>query len=227
MDEALEIATQVANGLGRAHRAGVVHRDIKPSNLILTDDMVKILDFGLAKFADSVHLTVSAAPVGTFAYMSPEQVRAEDATASSDVWALGVVLYEMLTGHPPFRGHYSEAIAHAIRHDSPAPIRASRPEVPEAVERLVFRAMHKDPAIRFANGREFALALLHVRGLTRADGHGRSGPVVAPCRRTPAGPRSPGRASRRRLCVGRQDWRPRSLALGGGAAVALGRLPGP
>ena len=212
VDEALEIATQVANGLGRAHRAGVVHRDIKPSNLILTDDMVKILDFGLAKFADSVHLTVSAAPVGTFAYMSPEQVRAEDATASSDVWALGVVLYEMLTGHPPFRGHYSEAIAHAIRHDSPAPIRASRPEVPEAVERLVFRAMHKDPAIRFANGREFALALLHVRGLTPPTDMV-TGPVVAPPG-TPAA-LAPRPRSRRRLWLA-AGLAAAVLALGGG-----------
>jgi serine/threonine protein kinase len=181
VDEALEIATQAAKGLGRAHKAGVVHRDIKPSNLILTDEMVKIVDFGLAKFADSVHLSVSSSPVGTFAYMSPEQVRAEDATPSSDVWALGVVLYEMLTGHPPFRGHYSEAIAHAIRHEAPASIRASRPEVPEAVERLVFRALHKDPAIRFANGRELALALLHVRGLTPPTDM-ITGPVAVPAR---------------------------------------------
>ena len=150
VEEALEIATQVAQGLARAHRAGVVHRDIKPSNLILTDDAVKIVDFGLAKFADSLHLTVSAAPLGTYAYMSPEQVRAEEATAQSDVWAAGVVLYEMLTGRPPFHGGYFEAIAHAIRHESPAPIRASRPEVPEAVERVVFRAMHKDVAVRYA-----------------------------------------------------------------------------
>jgi len=167
VDEALELATQVAQGLARAHRTGVVHRDIKPSNLILTDDAVKIVDFGLAKFADSLHLTVTAAaPVGTFTYMSPEQVKAEEATAQSDVWAAGVVLYEMLTGHPPFRGGYFEAVAHAIRYEAPPSIRSERPEVPEAVERLVFRAMHKDPAVRFLNGRDLALALLQVRGLS-------------------------------------------------------------
>jgi tetratricopeptide (TPR) repeat protein len=179
VEEALEIATQLAQGLARAHKAGVVHRDIKPSNLILTDDQVKIVDFGLAKFADSLHLTVAAAPVGTYAYMSPEQVRAEEATAAADVWAAGAVLYEMLTGRPPFQGSYFEAIAHAIRHESPAPIRASRPEVSESVERVVFRAMHKDVAVRFANGRELALALLQARGLS-APVDLRSGVVEVP-----------------------------------------------
>src|SRR4029077_9075268 len=106
VDEALEIATQVAQGLGRAHRAGVVHRDIKPSNLILTDDMVKILDFGLAKFADSVHLTVEGSTLGTVSYMSPEQSRAQEADARSDIWAVGIVLYEMLAGSVPFQGSY-------------------------------------------------------------------------------------------------------------------------
>ncbi len=170
-----------AQGLARAHRAGVVHRDIKPSNLILTDDAVKIVDFGLAKFADSLHLTVAAAPLGTYAYMSPEQVRAEEATAQSDVWSAGVVLYEMLTGGPPFHGAYFEAIAHAIRHESPAPIRASRPDVPEAVERVVFRAMHKDVAVRYGDGRELALALLQARGLS-APVDLRSGVVEVPQR---------------------------------------------
>ena len=181
LEEALEIATQLAQGLARAHRAGVVHRDIKPSNLILTDDAVKIVDFGLAKFADSLHLTVAAAPLGTYAYMSPEQVRAEEATAQSDVWSAGVVLYEMLTGGPPFHGVYFEAIAHAIRHESPAPIRASRPDVPEAVERVVFRAMHKDAAVRYGDGRELALALLQARGLS-APVDLRSGVVEVPQR---------------------------------------------
>ena len=140
---------------------------------------MKIVDFGLAKFADSLQLTVSATPLGTYAYMSPEQVRAEEATAQSDVWSAGIVLYEMLVGHPPFQGSYFEAIAHAIRHESPAPVRASRPEVPEAVERVVFRAMHKDLAVRYANGKELALALLQARGLS-APVDLRSGVVEVP-----------------------------------------------
>jgi tetratricopeptide (TPR) repeat protein/tRNA A-37 threonylcarbamoyl transferase component Bud32 len=166
VDEALDIATQVADGLAKAHAQGVVHRDIKPGNLILSDDGVRIVDFGLATFVDALQLTTEGSTIGTAAYMSPEQIRGEEVDARTDVWALGVVLYEMLTGHVPFRGSHAEAIAYAIRHDSPAPIRAERPDVPEDVEQLVFRAVHKDPAVRFGGAREVARALRQVRGLT-------------------------------------------------------------
>ena len=165
-EEALDIATQIADGLAKAHAQGVVHRDIKPGNVILTEDGVRILDFGLAKFADSLQLTVHGSTLGTAAYMAPEQVRGEDADARADVWAVGVVLYEMLCGHPPFRGGYPEAIAFAIRNDAPAPLRAQRPEIPEEVEQLVFRALHKEPAVRFQSGRELARALRQARGFT-------------------------------------------------------------
>jgi tetratricopeptide (TPR) repeat protein len=166
IDEALDIATQVADGLAKAHGSGVVHRDIKPGNVILTEDGVRIVDFGLATFVDALQLTVQGSTIGTAAYMSPEQVRGEQADARADVWALGVVLYEMLTGHVPFRGAYAEAIGYAIRHDDPRPIRAERLEVPEDVEQLVFRALHKDAAVRFATAREMGRALRQVRGLS-------------------------------------------------------------
>jgi tetratricopeptide (TPR) repeat protein len=162
--EALEIASNVAEGLAKAHAQGVVHRDIKPGNLILTEDGVRILDFGLATFADALKLTAENAAVGTIAYMSPEQVRGLPADARSDVWAVGAVLYEMLTGHPPFQGSHAEAIAYAIRNEAPLPVRANRPEVPEDVEQLVFRALHKEPSVRYASGRELARALRHCRG---------------------------------------------------------------
>jgi tetratricopeptide (TPR) repeat protein len=164
IEEALDVATQVAEGLAKAHAAGVVHRDIKPGNLILTEDAVKIVDFGLAKFADSLHLTTAGTSLGTAAYMSPEQVRGEEVGPAGDVWAVGVILYEMLAGHPPFRGGYAEAIAHAIRHDAPASLRANRPDVPEDVEQVVFRALHKQPTVRYASGRELARALRMARG---------------------------------------------------------------
>jgi tetratricopeptide (TPR) repeat protein len=166
VEEALDVATQVADGLAKAHAAGVVHRDVKPGNLILTEDAVKIVDFGLAKFADSLQLTVAQSTLGTAAYMSPEQVRGEEADARSDLWALGVVLYEMLAGHVPFRGTYAEAIAYAIRTEAPPSLRANRPEIPEDVEHIVFRALHKDPAIRFQSARDMARALRRTRGLT-------------------------------------------------------------
>jgi len=166
VDEALDIASQIADGLARAHAQGVVHRDVKPGNVILTEDGVRVLDFGLATFADALKLTIEHSTLGTAAYMSPEQVRGESADARSDVWAVGVILYEMLAGHPPFQGSHTEAIAYAVRHETPAAIRAARPEVGEDVEQLVFRAMHKDPRIRYQNGRELSRALRQLRGLT-------------------------------------------------------------
>lgn len=166
VDEALDIATQIADGLARAHAQGIVHRDVKPGNLILAEDGVRIVDFGLATFADALQLTIAGSTLGTAAYMSPEQVRGEAADAQTDVWATGVILYQMLTGHVPFRGAYAEAIAHAIRHETPASIRAARPEVPEEVEQLVFRALHKETAVRYQSGRELARALRQARGQT-------------------------------------------------------------
>jgi tetratricopeptide (TPR) repeat protein len=164
VDEALDIATQIADGLAKAHAQGVVHRDLKPGNVMLTEDGVRIVDFGLATFADALKLTAEHSTLGTAAYMSPEQVRGLSADARSDVWAVGVMLYEMLTGHVPFQGSHPEAIAYAVRHEMPAQIRASRPDVGEAVEQLVFRAMHKEPSVRFADGRALARALRQVRG---------------------------------------------------------------
>jgi tetratricopeptide (TPR) repeat protein len=164
VDEALDIATQVADGLAKAHAQGVVHRDVKPGNVMLTGDGVRIVDFGLATFADAQKLTEEHSVLGTAAYMSPEQVRGMSADARSDVWAVGVMLYEMLIGHVPFQGSHTEAIAYAIRHEAPAAIRVSRPDVGEGVEQLVFRAMHKEPSVRFKDGRELARALRQARG---------------------------------------------------------------
>ena len=164
VEEALDIATQIADGLARAHAQGVVHRDVKPGNLILTEDGVRIVDFGLATFSDALKLTVEHSTLGTAAYMSPEQVRGQSADARSDVWGVGVILYEMLTGHVPFRGSHAEAIAYAVRNETPAPIRTSRPEIGEEIEQLVFRALHKEPSVRFKDGRELARALRQVRG---------------------------------------------------------------
>lgn len=154
VDEAIDTAAQIAEGLAKAHAEGVVHRDIKPGNLMLTETGVKILDFGLATMADSrLELTLEGSTVGTIAYMSPEQVRGDDADARSDIWGLGAVLYEMLAGRVPFRGGYPEAIAHAIRHEPPAPLRTSRPEVDAAAARhLRAAARRRDAGLPAAVG---------------------------------------------------------------------------
>jgi tetratricopeptide (TPR) repeat protein len=216
VDEALDIATQVAEGLARAHAQGVVHRDIKPGNLVLAEDGVRILDFGLATFANALQLTIVGSTLGTAAYMSPEQVRGEAAGPASDVWAVGAILYQMLAGHVPFQGAYAEAIAYAIKHETPAPLRQKRPEVPEEVEQLVFRALHKDASVRYPTGRELARALRQVRGQT-VPMDLRTEAVDAPQRLAQLAP-APVKRSRKRLLVAVAAV---VVALGGGAGWAM------
>ncbi|MFN2564452.1 MAG: protein kinase, partial [Gemmatimonadaceae bacterium] len=146
--EILEIARQIAEGLQAAHAAGIVHRDLKPGNImLLPNGSVRILDFGLAKARDQT-LSETGARFGTVSYMSPEQIRGEKVDGRADLWALGVVLYEMLTGRKPFGGEEEITVAHAILHDDPAPLSTHRDDVPAALEDLVLTLLQKNQAKR-------------------------------------------------------------------------------
>ena len=144
IDEALDIAIQIGQGLAEAHTAGVVHRDIKPANLMLTKGaQVKIVDFGLAKLAGQVGLTQTGKTLGTVAYMSPEQARGHEVDHGADLWSLGVVLYEMLAGRRPFPGEHAQSVVYAILNTEVPPLPSARAEVPADLARAVGRALAK------------------------------------------------------------------------------------
>jgi len=144
--DAVDIATQVGQGLSKAHAAGIVHRDIKPANLIITPDAtVKILDFGLAKLAGTEGVTQTGSVVGTLVYMSPEQARGEEVDHRTDIWSLGVVLYEMLSGTPPFQGDNLLALSNAIVKSTPPPLTAAS----SFAQGVVIRALSKAQSRRY------------------------------------------------------------------------------
>ncbi|MDZ7341162.1 MAG: serine/threonine-protein kinase, partial [candidate division KSB1 bacterium] len=164
LEEAVEIALQVASGLAKAHEHGITHRDIKPANVMITNDgVVKILDFGLAKLAGQVGLTKAGMTVGTVAYMSPEQTRGEEVDHRTDIWSLGVVLYEMLTGQLPFKGAYEQAVIYSILNEEPEPVTAVRTDLPAELDHIVSKAIAKNAAERYQQVADLAADLKSLR----------------------------------------------------------------
>ena len=165
IDEALDIAIQVGKGLARAHENGIVHRDIKPGNTLIDDHgLVKIVDFGLAKLGSLSKMTMVGTTLGTVGYMSPEQARGDEVDHRSDIWALGVVLYEMLAGRMPFRGEVDAAVIYSIMNEEPDPLTENCPECPAELGEVISAALAKELDDRFQSMDEMVAALEAVRG---------------------------------------------------------------
>lgn len=169
LERAVEIFTQIARGLAYAHSRGVIHRDLKPSNILLDDaGNAYLTDFGLAKLIDnSLHLTKTGHIVGTPVYMSPEQLRGDSVDHRSDIYSLGVILYHMLVGKPPFDASDGNMVTVIYAHleKSPPYPRDLNPDIPPAVEAIILRALEKDPANRYQTALEMANALHEALGM--------------------------------------------------------------
>ncbi len=157
LPEALSIAIQMADGLEAAHEKAIAHRDIKPDNVMLlagSRGLVKIMDFGLAQLAGSSKLTQHGTTLGTMAYMSPEQAEGAETDHRSDIWSLGVVFYEMVTGQQPFRGDFDQAVVFSLMNEPPEPLTAVRTGVPKELERIVNKCLAKKAEERYQHADE-------------------------------------------------------------------------
>ncbi|MDA1313303.1 MAG: protein kinase [Acidobacteria bacterium] len=166
LPEALSIAIQMAEGLEAAHEKGITHRDIKPDNVMLmagSRGLVKLMDFGLAQLAGSSKFTREGTTLGTMNYMSPEQAEGAETGHRTDIWSLGVVLYEMIAGQRPFRGDFDQAIVYSIMNEPAEPLTAVRTGVPKELERIVNKCLAKKPDQRYQNADELLVDLQALR----------------------------------------------------------------
>jgi tetratricopeptide (TPR) repeat protein/tRNA A-37 threonylcarbamoyl transferase component Bud32 len=166
LKEILNLAIQIGEGLGAAHESGVTHRDMKPDNIMLTrKGRAKIMDFGLAKLKGATRVTKTGTTLGTLQYMSPEQAGGEAFDSRSDIFSFGVILYEMVTGRLPFRGDNEAAVINSILNDTPEPLARYKADLPEGLQRIVDRALTKDPHERYQHADDMVAELRHEKRL--------------------------------------------------------------
>ena len=162
LPEAVSVAIQMAEGLEAAHEQGVVHRDIKPDNVMLlagSRGLVKLMDFGLAQLAGSSKFTREGTTLGTMNYMSPEQAEGSGTDQRTDIWSLGVVLYEMVSGQKPFRGEFDQAVVFSIMNEAAEPLTALRTGVPKELERIVNKCLAKKADERYQGAADLLVDL--------------------------------------------------------------------
>lgn len=160
----LNYAIQITEGINAAHKKGIIHRDIKSSNIMLSDDgRIRVMDFGLAHIHGDTNITKKGSTPGTTAYMSPEQLRGEEVDFRADIWSLGIVLFEMLTGQPPFQGNFDQAIIYSILHEKAKSLKKINPTVADELEQIVFSCLEKDRIRRIQSAEELLLKLKGIK----------------------------------------------------------------
>lgn len=177
LEEVIHIGLQISQGLRKTHKKGIIHRDIKPANIFITEDgIVKIMDFGLAKLIGQSKFTKTGSTLGTVSYMSPEQARGEKVDHRTDIWSLGVVLYEMITGQIPFQGDYEQAVLFSILNKAPQPPTCLRTGVPMDLERIIMKMMEKDKSHRYQHMDDLIVDLSDSKN--KLAGQGTSQPIT-------------------------------------------------
>jgi serine/threonine-protein kinase len=170
-EEAAKIALQIVQGLSKTHQKGIIHRDVKPANiLVTTEGVAKILDFGLSKLRGQTVLTKEGSTVGTVAYMSPEQARGDPVDHRTDIWSIGVVLYEMLAGRRPFNGDYDQVVIYSILNQDPPEVTDLLHDVPAELQAIVTKCLQKDLSLRYQSAAELGHDLEHLLGMKESGG---------------------------------------------------------